>query len=475
MSPVEAEAAGEHAGRLVDSAIGLLGESTAPSVIPSVNRRQDFSAQQVEDPSERAGRIMHIRLCPKRLLLYVGEEFTLSPLALDHDKQPVHGARMSWESSEPAFATVTSAGEVTALAAGRAMLTVHAGVKRAQAMVEVRDGVRPVLSDTESDLEHASDCDEPETTALNEGDSGSQVLGSAYSDEVRRLARPASLRRVAGAPRAISAATASTTNAPRAIATTTSAFASRSLASPFAVGDPIDGDSEDTFAADAESFTNAIGGGRFIAQEEAEAGPVKTKRQLASYNYSFSAPVVGLGGRDIGVSLAMNYNGRLWNKDGSTMTFNYNKGWPAAGWSLGYGRIIKNYDNTGFGDKSGAGFTNSSGNFLYLGSDGSRVHFEAVYNSTLGKWEHNTTDGTFLHMDFQNNIKFPDGTVVKFGDINNRLLPNTIKTTDGTLVTIAYRPKTGTFKYRWAIDHITDTLGRNITFSLLQRYWLSSG
>ena len=106
MSPVEAEAAGEHARRIVDSASGLLSESTGPSVMPSVKHAQDFSAQQVEDPSERAGRIMHIRLCPKRLLLYVGEEFTLSPLALDHDKQPVHGARMSWESSEPGFATV---------------------------------------------------------------------------------------------------------------------------------------------------------------------------------------------------------------------------------------------------------------------------------------------------------------------------------------------------------------------------------
>lgn len=514
MSPVQAGAAGEHARRLVDSAIGLLGESASPSVVSSKNRGQDFSAERVEDPSDRAARVAHIRLCPRRVLLYVGEEFTLAPLALDQDRQPVHGVAMSWDSSDRAVATVTSAGEVTAVAAGRAMLTVHTGVKRAQAIIEVREGVRPVLSDAESDQEHASDCEDPESTALNEGDTvpvlgsvfdagvpheatrnGSQPseasedkrsdtdrlssvqsaagfanlshTGSALGDNdngLKRLARTASLRHAGGAaPRAVRTASASKTT--RATRTAASASARPRVApAPFLVGDPIDGDSEDTFAGDAESFTNALGGGRFIAQEEAEAGPSKTRRQLASYNYSFSAPVVAMGGRDIGVGLAMNYNGRLWNKDGSTMTFNYNKGWPAAGWSLGYGRIIKNYDNTGFDNLSGVGSTNSSGNFLFLAPDGSRVHFQALYNSTLGKWEHSTNDGTFLHMSFQNNIVYPDGTVVKFGDINNRLLPNTIKTTDGALVTVAYRPKTGSFKYRWAIDHITDTLGRSITF-----------
>jgi hypothetical protein len=48
MSPVQAEAAGEQARRLVDSAIGLVGESTIPSVIPSLKRHQDFSAERVQ-------------------------------------------------------------------------------------------------------------------------------------------------------------------------------------------------------------------------------------------------------------------------------------------------------------------------------------------------------------------------------------------------------------------------------------------
>ncbi|HSE37034.1 MAG TPA: Ig-like domain-containing protein, partial [Blastocatellia bacterium] len=297
-------------------------------------------------------------------MLYVGEELTLSPLALDDDRQPVHGVRMSWESSDPAVATVTSAGEVTTVAAGRAMLTVQAGEKRAQAMVEVRAGARPVLSDTEADREHGSDCDDPESTALNEEESDSPVPGSVLDLTVpqiavrnesrpskaagdrrsdperlasalsvpdfakrnqrgsvlqdsdvaqRRLARTASLRRESGTTRAVRTASASTTRRLGAIRAAASASISPRVPAPpfFLVADPIDGDSEDTVAADADSFTNALGTGRFTAQENTEGGPVKTRRQLASYNYSFSAPVVAMGGRDIGVSLAMNYNGRL--------------------------------------------------------------------------------------------------------------------------------------------------------------------
>ena len=53
MSPVQAEAAGEHALLLVDSAIGLLGEATIPSMPSFVRRGQDFSAERAEEPSDR--------------------------------------------------------------------------------------------------------------------------------------------------------------------------------------------------------------------------------------------------------------------------------------------------------------------------------------------------------------------------------------------------------------------------------------
>ena len=57
-------------------------------------------------------------------------------------------------------------------------------------------------------------------------------------------------------------------------------------------------------------------------QEVSQESPTKTRRQLGSYNYLFTAPVLSLGGRGMGVNLALSYNSRLWNKDNSQMTFN---------------------------------------------------------------------------------------------------------------------------------------------------------
>src|SRR5262249_30912527 len=106
--------------------------------------------------------------------------------------------------------------------------------------------------------------------------------------------------------------------------------------------DPIDGSSGDASSPAAAASYNAVGNYRFGAQEAAQ-GSTKTKRLLGSYDFVFSAPVLSLGGRGLGADLALTYNSRLWNKDTAGMTFNYNKGWPAAGWTLGYGRIIQNY------------------------------------------------------------------------------------------------------------------------------------
>jgi RHS repeat-associated protein len=232
----------------------------------------------------------------------------------------------------------------------------------------------------------------------------------------------------------------------------------------YSLQDPIDGDSGDTFAAQATDFGNALGTLRFGPQEDGGSGPTKTRRNLGSYNYSFAAPVLGLGGRGVEANLALTYNSRTWNKDGSAMTFNYNKGWPAAGWNLGYGRIIENYDNTATGDATGHGTANKSGNYLLIQPDGSRIHLSQVYDTVDAVWKHDSTDGTYLHFTFTNKLEYPDGTVVKYSYVNNRLLPTSIRSRNGDLLTIAYRNKTTSFKFRWAIDYITDSLGRVIRF-----------
>lgn len=58
-----------------------------------------------------------------------------------------------------------------------------------------------------------------------------------------------------------------------------------------------------------------------------------------SGNFQLSAPVVSLPGRGIDLALNLNYNSRLWNKSGSQVSYDLDRGFPAPGWSLGFGKI----------------------------------------------------------------------------------------------------------------------------------------
>jgi hypothetical protein len=282
------------------------------------------------------------------------------------------------------------------------LVTVQAGTGRATVAVEVREGARRRQSDLEFDLEHAGDCNNPEAISENgaqadfpenysapndqssvaenssidslsstqptiskpqKGDDGQiesppvrngrlAVSERTEGQSLSKLARLAVLRvskkdgRGELVPVALRAAAAST-------AATSKKIFGRGF---FYINDPIDGSSSDPFSAAATAPYNAIGSPRFAPQEDSKVGAAKTKNALGSFSFQFTAPILGLGGRGIGTELGLVYNSRLWEKNASSMTFNYNKGWPAAGWSIGYGRIIQNYDNTGTGDQSGSGF-----------------------------------------------------------------------------------------------------------------------
>ena len=40
------------------------------------------------------------------------------------------------------------------------------------------------------------------------------------------------------------------------------------------------------------------------------------------------------------MALNLHYNSRLWNKSGSELTYDIDRGFPAPGWSLGFGKIM---------------------------------------------------------------------------------------------------------------------------------------
>lgn len=466
LSPAQAAAVGEHARVAIGSRVKAFLATPTPG-----SYKKNDSKHWTEDHAERALEVADLDLCPRQIKLYAGESSTLVPIPLDRNKEVVHGISLQWESSSADVADVTSSGEVIALAPGHAKITVQAGTASAHVNVNVKEGVRPPQTDEESDRENAGGCGNNQQGRLedeerknqtsiisSDGHARSQVLvnsgdilsGSSTSQSLKSLARPAMVK--AGDPAVKTLIANASLPAARA----------KAMASPAPqVAPQIDGgNNPDLVSPGVSNAQNAVGNSRFAATAETMGAGTKTKKILGSYNYQFTAPVLSQGGRGVGVSLALSYNSRLWSIDGNKATFNYSKGWPAAGWSLGYGRIIENYDGLG--------------NYLLIEPDGTRRPLEGFNDPIDGVWRYRTTDGTFIKYSPSNkNLRYPDGTLIKYekGDAtNNRLLPTSIIDTNGNKITIGYHSR-GDIGSRWAIRAVTDTLNRVTRFY----YYLSPG
>jgi RHS repeat-associated protein len=174
-----------------------------------------------------------------------------------------------------------------------------------------------------------------------------------------------------------------------------------------------------------------------------------------SGNYQISAPVVGLAGRAQSIALGLSYNSLLWSKTGtSEVTYDADRGWPAPGWALGFGKIIG---------------LNTQGSLL-IEPDGTRRGFTGtvtVYGSSTS-FSGKTVDGTFIDYSsssYQGAInwaqaRYPDGTVIDYGaPANGAVFPVQITDANGNYVTVTYRYNRGP-----DIDTVTDTMGRVLNF-----------
>ncbi|MCC6745910.1 MAG: RHS repeat protein, partial [Acidobacteria bacterium] len=213
-------------------------------------------------------------------------------------------------------------------------------------------------------------------------------------------------------------------------------------------------DGDDLDAPDAAIPGNETGSPNLRAMEYSAQSSIRAKTNFGSSNYSFAAPVLSLGGRELGIDLMLAYNGQPWQKDvvgGTTkMTFNYGKGWPAAGWRLGFGRIIAGYDPS------------KPNNRLLIQPDGTKIVLR--YDTSTSPAKCLSEDGTFLEYSPQTGkLKYPNGTIVNYNlHFNNRWLPVSIQSPNGNIVTISYKP--AGIHPKGSIDVITDTLGRTVTF-----------
>jgi RHS repeat-associated protein len=174
-----------------------------------------------------------------------------------------------------------------------------------------------------------------------------------------------------------------------------------------------------------------------------------------SKNFLFGAPVVSLPGRGIDLSMGLTYNSRLWNKSDNEVTYDIDRGFPAPGWSLGFGKMLD------MGARS-----------MMVEPDGTRHDFDGTittWGTTYSNFTGYTTDGTFINYNSgrgANGIAWgqawlPDGTHLTYGaPADGAVYPTQIRDRNGNYISITYRNNQGPH-----IETVTDTLGRIVTFN----------
>lgn len=174
-----------------------------------------------------------------------------------------------------------------------------------------------------------------------------------------------------------------------------------------------------------------------------------------SANFSFDVPVAELPGRGVDVALSLVYNSRLWNASKTTsnqtrMTFDVDGGWPAPGFTLGYGQVEH---------KVAVGDTH----YVLIDPDGTRHKLASSGGHFV------STDGTFITFGQGTTVAPPaatysDGTRVIYGArlgnaIRFKLFPVKVVDRNGNYVEIFYRNGVGP-----QIDYVVDTVGRQVNF-----------
>jgi hypothetical protein len=183
---------------------------------------------------------------------------------------------------------------------------------------------------------------------------------------------------------------------------------------------------------------------------------------LDSRNYNFTAPVLSLPGRaGMSLPLALSYNSKVWTKDPATGTtiFNGNHGFPAPGWSLGFGAI--QWSN-------GVAYLNSvTGKYscFYVAPDGTR--HDLAYNSAINRMV--SYDSSYLEFNGDTGLlRMPNGTQAWFNQMyqvpgsNLLALPTLIKDRNGNQINIYYRTLSNGAV---VMDYLIDTAGRRIDFN----------
>jgi RHS repeat-associated protein len=373
---------------------------------------------QEEKQADRDARVSRIQIFPGDVTVDVSEHVTFSGVAYDDEGNVLGGVKFKWRgqgSASAARVKMSPRGEFEALAPGTATITAQAFGKTAQATVTVRPGPKRDVKQTPT---------------------GNHAVSSR--DLPPEAVRPASKNKSAEIARALPNPKGRAANAKLS----TRAHAVTSKTAPMMISAGWD----DTNYWSADDPANRVGD---PPGSNIDAG-------AGSGNFQFAAPVISLPGRNLNVSLALVYNSRLWNSAGSQISYDNDRGWPAPGFNLGFGKML------GMGVYNGC---------MLVDADGSRHGYTGsitFYNwGTVGVMH--TIDGSFIDYNYQtgtNGIitwaqaKLPNGTTITYGANGpGGVFPTFIEDANGNFITITYVNNSGP-----RIQTVTDTAGRVLSF-----------
>lgn len=382
---------------------------------------QNNRAQERQE--DRDAKVSRLQIYPGDVTLHVGERVNFAAIAYDSDNVPVSGVHTHWAAqdgqSHPAK-RISQRGEFAPLSAGQFIVSAQGAGHRAQVTVTVIDA--PHLPHNPPDGAKALSVQQVTNRTPPPQLNASQLSAS-------RSKRGAGHSHGSKTGRASASALA---------------HAWHTGVAPLLQGGGSGGWDDSNYWSSSDP-DNGVG--------STPGTPVAGG--AGSANFQVAASVLSLSGRGISLSLGLAYNSRMWNKANTQMTYDIDRGWPAPGWSLGFGKLLS---------------MGSQGSML-VDADGTRHS----YAGTLYNWGYathfvgHTTDGTFI--DYTCNVytdgsmggsaQLPNGTTINYGVYGpGAAYPTSIEEANGNYLTITYINNSGP-----QIQTITDTVGRTINFS----------
>ena len=372
-----------------------------------------------EKQSERDGRVTRLQISPSEVTINEGQRVSFVAVAYDQQGDTVSGTKVKWAAANTRRSVwITPRGEFAPGAPGDYRITAEKDGQTAEAKVVVLPV--PGRGKGNGQLLHGRAVSTRDLPAGEKSGNRKQAKPASGQEALSAKLESKSRRRTARAQRA---------------------HAGPVVPIPLDNGEGWN-DGNYTSADDPGNLPGDPPGGAV----DGGAG---------SANFHLDAPVLSLPGRGMDVSLGLAYNSRLWNKAGNQLTYDIDRGWPAPGWSIGFGKLLQ------MGQQGS----------MVVDANGTRHS----YAGTLYDWGYatyfvgHTTDGSLIDYTsltydngmFGGEARFPNGISIYYGTSGQNVAYATnILDPNGNGIAVSYPNNIGP-----RIEAIYDTVGRAITFS----------